>query len=187
VDVRLIAATNRNLEEEVRERRFREDLLYRINVFKIHVPPLRERKEDISPLAHHFMQRFAVQLGKRARALSPETEQILQACDFPGNVRQLRNLVEQAVILMKSDVLEADCLRGVNNPSTDVLPSVAPASQEERTLQQQMSRIEQTRQELDEQERRLIDEALRTCHGNKSNAARLLGITRFALQRRLNH
>jgi len=105
VDVRLITATSRNLIEEVKRGRFREDLYYRLNVFPIHVPPLRTRREDIPDLARSFALRFAAEEGKVLRALSPEAEALLCAYDWPGNVRQLENAVFRAVVLAESDEL----------------------------------------------------------------------------------
>ncbi|WP_034994105.1 sigma-54-dependent transcriptional regulator [Beijerinckia mobilis] len=105
VDVRLITATSRNLIEEVKRGRFREDLYYRLNVFPIHVPPLRTRREDIPDLARSFALRFAAEEGKIVRGLSPEAEALLCAYDWPGNVRQLENAVFRAVVLAESDEL----------------------------------------------------------------------------------
>jgi DNA-binding NtrC family response regulator len=105
VDVRVIAATNRNLEEAVREGKFREDLYYRLNVISIHVPPLRERKEDIPLLVEHFIEKVNIESGKRVEGISEEALQILLEHDWPGNVRELENVIERAVIINKGGVI----------------------------------------------------------------------------------
>lgn len=99
VDIRIIAATNKDIEKEVKEGRFREDLYYRLNVFRIEVPPLRERKEDIIPLAHYFLEKFSKELGKRVPQLSDEAVDLLLSYEWPGNVRELQNAMERAVVL----------------------------------------------------------------------------------------
>jgi NtrC-family two-component system response regulator AlgB len=107
-DVRIVSATNRDLERDVAEGRFRLDLLYRLNVIEVRVPPLRERREDLGVLAHRFVEFFARSLGRPALRLSPEAEAALAAYDWPGNVRELRNEMERAVVLARTDVLLAD-------------------------------------------------------------------------------
>src|SRR4030043_767595 len=110
VDVRIIAATNRDLEEAVREKRFREDLYYRLNVIQIKLPPLRERKEDIPLLAMHFLKKYAKELNKNIITISPEALRILLHYDYPGNVRELQNIIERAVALESSQELTAQHL-----------------------------------------------------------------------------
>ncbi len=105
-DARIVAATNKNLEAEVREGRFREDLYYRINVIRLSLPPLRERRGDIPLLAGHFLGRFAAELGRKIQGISPEALSQLQSYDFPGNVRELENAIERAVILSDGPVLQ---------------------------------------------------------------------------------
>jgi two-component system response regulator PilR (NtrC family) len=102
VDVRIISATNKDLEEAVREKRFREDLFYRLNVIQIKIPPLRERKEDIPSLTSHFLKRYSEELGKQISQASPEALRILVQYDYPGNVRELQNIIERAVALETS-------------------------------------------------------------------------------------
>jgi formate hydrogenlyase transcriptional activator len=116
VDVRIIAATNRNLEEEVREKTFREDLFYRLNVFPIVVPPLRERIEDIPSLAWSFVDEFSTLFGKPIESISRETMAELQKYEWPGNVRELRNVIERAVILTKGTQLAVPTLRMCRRP-----------------------------------------------------------------------
>jgi NtrC-family two-component system response regulator AlgB len=106
-DVRVIAATNRSLEEAIREGRFRDDLYFRLNVVTLHLPPLRERPEDILPLAYRYLGFFSVRQGRRSLAFSPTCEEAMQAYPWPGNLRELRNVIERAAILALGDVLEA--------------------------------------------------------------------------------
>ncbi|MEW6163004.1 MAG: sigma-54 dependent transcriptional regulator [Nitrospirota bacterium] len=105
VDVRIIAATNKDLKEEVRKGNFREDLLYRLNVIPIVVPPLRERKEDIPALVEYFLENFASEYGKRPKKITPEALKMLEAYDWPGNIRELRNVIERLVIMTSSDTI----------------------------------------------------------------------------------
>jgi len=105
VDVRIIAATNKDLKEEVKKGNFREDLLYRLNVIPIVVPPLRERKEDIPLLVEHFLESFAAEYGKKPKKIAPEALKMLEAHDWPGNIRELRNVIERLVIMTPSDTI----------------------------------------------------------------------------------
>ena len=106
-DVRLIAATNRALEDAIREGRFRDDLYFRLNVVTLHMPPLRERPEDILPLASHYLRFFGTRQGRRSLSFSPTCERAIQAYPWPGNLRELRNAIERAVILAPRDRVEA--------------------------------------------------------------------------------
>src|SRR5262249_17205759 len=108
VDVRVIAATNRNLEAAVDDRTFREDLFYRLNVFPIEVPPLRERKDDVQLLVEYFVQRYGVKAGKNIRSIDKKTLDLLQSYDWPGNIRELQNVIERSVILSSGDVFSVD-------------------------------------------------------------------------------
>ncbi len=108
IDVRIIAATNKNLSEEIRNGRFREDLFHRINVFEIYIPPLRERKEDILPLAYHFLKRYAETYNKRIHSISPQVEGILLNNNWKGNVRELRNMIEKLVIMCDGDEISIE-------------------------------------------------------------------------------
>jgi len=186
VDVRLILATNRDLEREVAEGRFREDLLYRINVFKIDVPPLRERGNDVLLLARHFMLEFARQLGKKVNVIEPSAERLLLRYPFPGNVRQLRNVMEQAVILARGDAITPDLLPALGPTEADTTVTIKRHMEMgEGTLIERMALIERRRTELDDFEKDLILEAMKESRTNKTKAARLLGVSRFALQRRI--
>jgi len=163
VDVRLLAATNQPLEQLTAEGRFREDLLYRINTIEIVLPPLRERRDDIEPLARHFLERAARRYDLPGRSIDPAAFDRLREWRWPGNVRELSHAVERAVILCDGNVLTADDfdLGGSRR-------SAEPASLN-----------------LEENERALVEQALQAAAGNISKAARSLGITRAALYRRI--
>ena len=166
VDVRLVAATNRDLTEEVRSGRFREDLYYRLNVIQIRVPPLRERREDVLPLAEHFLKRFAAEHGRSAPRLSAEAMRRLDDHPFPGNVRELENLIERAVALSTGEEVTVDAFpASLRHPST-ALPAEGPLPQG-FSLESHLEAIE----------RQLIDRALADAHGVKKDAAALLGLT----------
>ena len=118
IDVRIIAATNRKLDIEVNEGRFRPDLYYRLNVFPIKLPALRKRKSDIALLAMHFVQKNAKNTGKKVKSIAPEVLSALKAYDWPGNIRELQHQIERAVLLMDSEVLDR-----IELPSSSVIPS----------------------------------------------------------------
>ncbi len=174
VDVRVIAATNRDLKKEVAERRFREDLYFRLNVISLEVPALRDRREDIPLLATHFLKRFSERNHKNIKAISPQCMDMLLRYDWPGNVRELENAIERAVILCAGDTL-----LGHELPA-----GIARLAQENPgTGQQAMSSLAGL--PLDEVEKRAIEETLRETKDNKSAAARKLGITRATLHKKL--
>jgi DNA-binding NtrC family response regulator len=169
VNIRLISATNKNLEEEVRRGRFREDLFYRISVFPIHLPPLRERREDIPLLAGHFLSRYAEREGKTLQGLSPETIRALLEYHWPGNVRELENVVERAVVIAQGPWIGLE-----NMPSHIVsVGKQVPATPEGR-LPVQIDRIEEE----------MLRKALLECEGNVSRAAKRLGIGRATIYRK---
>jgi formate hydrogenlyase transcriptional activator len=130
VDVRLVTATNRDLSEDVRAGKFRSDLYYRLNVFPMHVPALRERPEDIPPLVAHFAEKYSARFGRKVSRIEPRTLDLLQSHNWPGNVRELENTVERAVILARNGVLSVDAgmLRGAEGPGR----GIDPARTEER-------------------------------------------------------
>jgi len=168
-DVRIIAATNRDLPEEIDEGRFREDLFYRLNVFPIELPPLRERLDDLDDLCVHFLKRT----GASPTSIEPEAMDALRQYDWPGNLRELRNVIERAVILAGNEPIGLDEIHIPARRFRDV-PSAAFGSLGaggDRTLS--------------DQEEQMIRQALEKSGGNKSKAARLLGITRRALYGRL--
>jgi len=167
VDVRVIAATNRDLEERIREKGFREDLYYRLNVLPISIPPLRERREDIVPLAERFLGEFSRDLGKEVRRIEPGAARAMEEYPWPGNVRELRNIMERAMILTTGKSLGEEDL-ALKRPG-----ETAPAPGTLDTL------------DLEVMERRLINEALSRSRGNQSGAAKLLGISRDTLRYRM--
>lgn len=171
VDIRIIAATNRNLVEAVREGNFRKDLYYRLNVIQLTVPPLRQRPEDILPLARFFIDQFNVQFKRRIRGFSELAESLLLAHDWAGNVRELRNVIERAMILEDTEYIRPASLR--IGPGGDLSMS---------TGGELTSLFDGGAMSLVLQERRLIVHALDKTGGNQSQAARLLHITRDTLR-----
>jgi formate hydrogenlyase transcriptional activator len=131
VDVRLVAATNRDLAEDVRAGKFRRDLYYRLNVFPVHVPPLRERTEDIPPLVAHFAEKYGERFGRKISRIESKTLDVLQAHRWPGNVRELENTIERAVILSRNGALSVDA--GMLHGAAAEMASAEPASSEERS------------------------------------------------------
>ena len=173
LDFRLVAATNRDLEQLVSERRFREDLYYRINVITIRVPPLRERREDVEHLANAFCARFSHKNGKHFRGISGDSLELLLSHDWPGNVRELENVIERAVVLGQGDRIEPEHLS-----SLEAAPAVADADL--------LDRLVTTAVPLSELEQQMIRQALDRCGGNVSRAARTLGLTRRTMQYRMS-
>jgi DNA-binding NtrC family response regulator len=171
VDVRLIAATNRDLREALEQGTFREDLYYRLNVVPIDIAPLRQRKEDIPELVNLFISRFAGDSGKPVESITPEAMQILVNYHWPGNVRELQNIIERACALAKGVVLKVDDIH------LDVRPTRA-VNGTANFLPDGMT--------LEQWEDEMIRESLRRANGNKSQAARLLGLSRNALRYRLS-
>ncbi|MFZ0959073.1 MAG: sigma-54 dependent transcriptional regulator [Candidatus Sulfotelmatobacter sp.] len=171
VDVRLVAATNRNLRAALEQGTFREDLYYRLNVVPIDIAPLRERKEDIPELVNLFVSRFAGDSGKPVEGISPEAMKVLVNYHWPGNVRELQNIIERACALAKGTTIEAADIHLDSHPakSADAGNHFLPAGMT-----------------LEQWEDEMIQEALRRAHGNKSQAARLLGLSRNALRYRLS-
>jgi Nif-specific regulatory protein len=170
VDIRLIAATNRNLEEEVRKGSFREDLFYRVHVFPIPIPPLRERREDILPLLEHFRARLAKGARREPPRFTPRSLDLLSRYDWPGNVRELENEVERALTLAAG---EKEIDEGHLSAKLKAVPQrqVSLEGITGATLQEMTESLEQ----------KMIEEALRNTKGNKSGAARALGLTRQGL------
>jgi two-component system NtrC family response regulator len=166
VDARIICATNRDLAAMVKEGQFREDLFYRINTITIRIPPLRERPEDILPLADHFFTQISASLGKGTREISAEVRAALRAYRWPGNVRELRNIIERAIVLSSSDILVLE-----------TLPPEMRTPRERDAPEPSDNRLEQVEKDL------LID-ALRRNAGNISAAARDLGTTRDTIRYR---
>ncbi len=174
VNVRIVAATNKELADEVERGAFRLDLYHRLDVFHIRVPSLHERPEDILPLATHFLQRFAARMRKPAARFAPETERLLLAYDYPGNVRELRNVIERAVILSTKDVIEADCI---------VLSGPARAGRSGASLPAPLAffalELDPAGKppDLEGLERAYIARLLAFAGGNRTAVARLLGVS----------
>ncbi|MBL9019160.1 MAG: sigma-54-dependent Fis family transcriptional regulator [Myxococcales bacterium] len=169
VDVRVIAATNRNLPEEVARGRFREDLYYRLNVVSLEMPPLRDRRSDIPALSKFFLDRYTKENGKTIEGFTPETMELLSAYDWPGNVRELENAIERAVVLTPGSLVEAKAL------PTNVRPRLAPAG---------MPVIPGAT--LADLEKYAILETLKSTGGSTSKAADILGISVRTIQYRLH-
>ena len=173
-DFRVVAATNRPVDQALVENRLRSDLYYRLNTFQIELPPLRERKEDIPPLVATFVKSFAQQLQKAEPAISPEAFQKLLDYGWPGNVRELQNAMEYAVVLARQDQITVKEL-----PAEVQLP--IPLQKTERAARQTSSAA----RSLSAMERNAILDALAQCHGNKKKAAELLGIQRPTLYNKM--
>jgi two-component system response regulator HydG len=170
VDVRIVAATNQDVAEMVKAKRFREDLYYRLNVITIRVPPLRERPEDIRVLAQHYLRVYAAKNGRKLEGFTGEAIDRLEAYAWPGNVRELENLIERSVLLARKDRIDAEDLpeevMGVKRPPRDAI-------------------LELIGTPLADIEQRLLDETLRITGGNKTQAAKLLGIDVRTVARKL--
>jgi len=170
VDVRVIAATNKNLQEEIERGNFREDLFYRLNVIPFHVPPLRERAEDIPLLAEHFLKEFTTAYGRKPKELTPEACRALESYHWPGNVRELRNLMERIVIMNPQIRVDARHI-----PLPRVRRPAGHSSENYGSLQEVRAAVE----------REYILKKLEETHGNVSRAAELLGLERSNLYRKM--
>jgi DNA-binding NtrC family response regulator len=170
VDVRLISATNRDLDEMVTERKFREDLYFRIKGVTLHIPPLRERREDIPLLTHYFVQQAAERYDKQISGMQPQAQQTLMSYGWPGNVRQLKNVVENMVVLSPGSELTVESLP----------PEIRPRSSEPSVGMNNLVGISIT-----QAERELIRNTLKMVDGNREQAARLLGIGERTLYRKI--
>jgi two-component system nitrogen regulation response regulator NtrX len=170
VDVRVVAATNKNLEEEIERGNFREDLFYRLNVIPFHVPPLRDRREDIPLLAAFFLREFTTAYGRKPKELTPEAYRILQDYHWPGNVRELRNLIERIVIL---------------NPQVRVDARHIPLNVTRRPADRPMDRFGSLQEVREAVEREYILKKLEEANGNVTRTAELLGLERSNLYRKM--
>ena len=171
VNVRIITATSRNLEEDVASGRFRADLYYRLNVFPIYLPPLRERGNDIILLADHFVLKYGKEQGKAVRRISTPALEALLSYHWPGNVRELENCIERSVLLIKGDAVE----------SSHLPPSLQMKSRDEKRREQ-----DKLGALIEAQERSLIVDALKETRGNQSQAAKILGTTKRIIQYKIN-
>jgi len=197
VDVRIIAATNKQLEKAVADGQFREDLFYRLNVVRIHLPPLRERREDIKLLAGYFLRKFSRQLRQPVKSISPEAMEFLLQHSWPGNVRELENAIQRALIMSKGDVLlPADFTQEILSarqakPEVSVSPAPIQPKAGETNLEALARQLfdwakqDSRRRLIPAVERELVIHALRETKGNQVHAARLLGISRATLRKRI--
>lgn len=170
VDVRIIAATNRDLEEQIKKGTFREDLYYRLNVIPIDIPPLRDRPEDIMGLVEHFIAQFNEEFHKEVRGLSSEARSVLQMYPWPGNVREVRNVIERAILLCSGDEIQAE----------DLLIRGAPCRFEAKGIL-----LPEEGVRLEDVEKSLVRQALERTGGNQSRAAKLLGLSRDQVRYRM--
>ena len=173
-DVRLISSSNRDIQQAIDDGSFRSDLFYRLSGIQIHVPPLRERKEDIPLLARHFVEKYANEMRRPVPTIAPEALLLLTNYSWPGNVRELRNTIERALILGQGDVIEAE-----------QLPKEVTATALAEPEPELSFHIPQTGLRLTDLEKKLVEEALELAEGNQVQAARLLGISRDAFRNRL--
>ena len=176
VDVRVVAATNRDLKAEVQRGRFREDLYYRLHIIPLSIPPLRDRPEDIPLLARHFVQRFAARMSRAAAGVSEPAMRALQRYPWPGNVRELENAVEQALVFSEGpELTESDLPAFLRSPAAQKTAGALPVVQGDRSLPEI----------LEDLERQLIHQAYEKAKGVKTETARLLGIKTSALYYKL--
>lgn len=175
VNVQVVASTNRNLEQSVREGKFREDLFYRLSVIPILIPPLRERKEDIPVLVDHFIQRYNIQFRKNVKGITPDGLKLLMAYPWPGNIRELKNAVERAMILVDKDMIDVTQLPiRISEPSGSASLS--------QPVGDQLVKLPPEGAGLDDVEKELIQQALQYANGNKTKASKLLKISRDTLR-----
>ena len=176
VNVRVIAATNRDLEKEIVNGRFRQDLFYRLDVMQVQIPPLRERREDIRVLSEYYLEYFNRKFNRNITSIDPALMEQMNRHDWKGNVRELRNVMERCVLFCEGSTLTGSILREggpqISPPGAFPLKDLSEGPVD---LQAEIDRFERT----------YIDKALALCGGNQSKAAQLLGCTRFTLKRRL--
>jgi two-component system, NtrC family, response regulator AtoC len=188
VDVRILAATNRDLESEVQQGRFRSDLYFRLAVILLHLPPLRERGEDALLLAEHFLHRFSAKYGKDVRRIDPPAKDVLLAYPWPGNVRELSHVIERAVLWSRDSTLKVEHLSlatpGRAEPETREPPPEAPNGSGPSEFIPESPQLPPLG-DLTAWERTLIERAMREAGGNQTKAAQRLGITRDTLRYRL--
>lgn len=176
VDVRIVAATNRDLQQEVREGRFREDLYYRLHVVQIRLPPLRERHGDVPLLGAHFLRRFSEENRREFEGFSPEALRALEAYSWPGNVRELENAIERAVVLARGSRIELE----------DLPETVREAVRQEGATPSDRAIVIPFGTPMEEIERRVIEETLRRTGGDKALAARILGVSTRTIYRKID-
>jgi transcriptional regulator with PAS, ATPase and Fis domain len=172
IDVRVIAASNQDLETRINEGGFREDLYYRLSVITIKLPPLSERRDDIVPLSRHFLNKYKREMGKNINNISPHALDLLFSYDWPGNVRELENVIERAVILSKTDTIKED-----------ILPEEIRVKEKEYCVPDGNRPLAEI---MDEMEKKIILDTLDKINCNKTKAAELLGINRSTLISKLS-
>jgi Nif-specific regulatory protein len=170
VDVRIIAATNKNLQEGVENGTFREDLFYRLNVVPITLPSLRERGEDIKALVEHFLQRSALISGRTPKSITKAAMEKLLIYNWPGNIRELENVIERCVVISSRNIIDVD----------DLPPSIAKYSTKEN--EGNYAKLDEA---IDNTERDVIIKTLKECNGNRTKASTVLGISRRSLHRKI--
>ena len=175
VDVRVLAATNRRVEDDVREGKIRQDLYYRLNVIRVEVPPLRERREDVRVLGDHFLARCSAEQNKDIRAFSPDAVRALEAHAYPGNVRELENVIERAVALATGPTIGlGDLPREISGAAAQATPALVVLPEEGCDIDDVLGEVE----------RRLLLQALERSGGVRTQAAKLLGVTLRSLRYR---
>ncbi|WP_144460847.1 sigma-54 interaction domain-containing protein [Siminovitchia fortis] len=180
IDFRIIAATNRDLAELVREGKFRDDLFYRLNVVSIQIPPLRERKEDIIELTSHFLQELSIRYERPIQKFPADVMHAMLHYDWPGNIRELRNVVERLVVFSADGLIKKEYLPFVSNAS-----AINPAHQTMEIQKDEEETVLPLQEEMDSYERKVLERALRITDGNKAQCAKQLGITRATLYNRM--
>ncbi len=181
IDIRIIAATHRNLEEEVKRNNFREDLYYRLNIFPIFLPPLRERKEDVVLLMLHFLEKYSREFNKKVKKVAPEVVEMLKTYPWPGNIRELENSIERAVVMASGDTLKLEHFPveskyvGALSAESGKPPSMTTGGAED---QQKMI-------SMDEMEKNIIAQTLKVTNGNITQAAKTLKVSRDTLYRKI--
>ncbi|RAS76634.1 sigma 54-interacting transcriptional regulator [Priestia endophytica] len=181
INFRLIAATNRDLQELMKEGKFREDLYYRLNVVSLHIPPLRERKEDIIELTHYFLNDFSLSYQRPIHEFPPEVIQEMLRYDWPGNIRELRNIVERLIVFATDGVIKREYLPfNTSNISFESTPKNTST-----LIKENDSTILPLQEEMNQHEKKIIERALQILNGNKLECAKQLGITRATLYNRL--
>jgi two-component system response regulator HydG len=182
VDVRVIAATHRDLPKLVRAGKFREDLFYRLNVIAIPLPPLRDRLDDVPLLAHHFVRRYSDRLGKKVRSIAPQAIELLCAYRWPGNVRELENAIERAVVLCRGDAIQpTDLPPSITGRTAPVLREASSPGDDAEMLTQSYATAKDSA--LRNFEKRYVDALMRACDSNISAAARKAGMDRSNFKR----
>ena len=174
IDVRIISATNKNLEQEIMDNKFREDLFYRLNVIKVAMPPLRERKDDIPMLALHFLHKFATEMDKKITGISNEALEELEKYHYPGNIRELENIIARCVALETNEIIKKDSLPKLNTEGDYI------------DLTDTLNAKDSIDSVLGDVEKQIIENALKSSRGNKSETAKMLGITLRSLRYRLD-